>query len=169
MTILAVPWTCKVPQTMWEAWRGARDSVWESPLQKCKKLDNETEYFLPAQLFSWKYFNKWEHSCAFCQDWEPQMFAVCSRKYCNRIRKITSLQKWQQRLKHFMQWEAQSNMRVYSCKTKKAHRYKISSVTASQPRKGITGELEWKINSNLNNRVISKPAFTTDLKSLNEK
>jgi hypothetical protein len=60
-------------------------------------------------------------------------------------------------------------MRVYSCKTKKAHRYKISSVTASQPRKGITGELEWKINSNLNNRVISKPAFTTDLKSLNEK
>jgi hypothetical protein len=55
-------------------------------------------------------------------------------------------------------------MQECSCKSKKAHRHLISPVTSSQMRKGTTGELNSKINLNLNNLTNSKPVVTKDLK-----
>jgi hypothetical protein len=45
----------------------------------------------------------------------------------------------------------------------------ISHYTTFQQRKGITGESKLKINSNLNNKIISKPVNSKDFKKINEK
>ena len=61
-------------------------------------------------------------------------------------------------------------MQECSHRSKNAHRHRISPVASSQPRprKEIHGELKSKINSNLNNQIISKAALAKDLKHLNE-
>ena len=56
-----------------------------------------------------------------------------------------------------------------SCKSKKAHRHQTSPDTPSQQRKGITGDLKSKINSNLTNKIFSKPVKSKYLKILNQK
>jgi hypothetical protein len=46
---------------------------------------------------------------------------------------------------------------------KKARRHPISPDTSSHPRQAKIGELKSKINSNLNNKIISKPVNSEDL------
>jgi hypothetical protein len=54
-------------------------------------------------------------------------------------------------------------MQECSCKSKKARRHPISSDTSSHLRQVKTGKLNSKINSNLNNEIISKPVNSKDL------
>ena len=60
-------------------------------------------------------------------------------------------------------------MRECFHKSKKARRHLISPDTSSQLRKGITGKLKSEINSNLHNKIISKPVNSKDFKNLNKK
>jgi len=59
--------------------------------------------------------------------------------------------------------------RECSHKSKKAHRHSISPDTSSHLRQVKTGELNSKINSNLNNEIISNPVNSKDLKNLSNK
>jgi len=54
-------------------------------------------------------------------------------------------------------------------KSKKARRHPISPDTSSHPRQVQTGKLKSKINSNLNNEIISKPVNSKDLNNLSSK
>ena len=134
MTTWAIPWKCKAPETMWEAWGRVQDSARRISLHQQKRR-----------------IKKWNVSCPVDNNCESTSLTECTHvqlflwnKKLERFQQkiLQLIKKWSRHHRNEQDdttWEG-------SRKSKKAHRHSISPDTSSHPRQVQTGELKSKIN-----------------------